>query len=244
MNCVKHALIFGGSRGIGLSVAQKFLNESFNVSIVSRSQNNVELALKKLRENKTNNGLISGYKCNVVNELEVAKLFKQIHECNQSVDVLVNAAGINKDSLLINCSQEVLRNITDTNLLGSMITCKHCLKTMIRQRKGTIVNIGSIIGLKGNIGQSAYAASKAGLIGFVKSLAKEVAPKGITVNIVCPGFIETDLTANVPLSNISRIPLKRLGTAEEVAECVFFLANSSFITGDVLVVDGGLSLQM
>ncbi|XP_008064030.1 carbonyl reductase family member 4 [Carlito syrichta] len=161
------------------------------------------------------------------------------------VNFLVNAAGINRDSLLVRTKTEDMLSQLHTNLLGSMLTCRAAVRTMIQQQGGSIVNVGSIVGLKGNSGQSVYSASKAGVVGFSRALAKEVGRKKIRVNVVAPGFVYTDMTKDLKEEHLKKhIPLGRFGEAIEVAHAVVFLLESPYITGHVLVVDGGLQLTM
>ncbi|RWS06229.1 carbonyl reductase family member 4-like protein [Dinothrombium tinctorium] len=245
-NAAKHALICGGTRGIGLTVARTFLERGFNVSVLSRFDSNVRRAVDHLQAANVAKLRVNSYICDVSNERNVFDCFKEIEEQNKTIDVLVNCAAINVDSLLVKCAHSDIKNAIDTNLIGTMLTSKQCVKLMIRQRKGSIVNLGttSIVALKGNIGQTVYSATKAGVIGFSKSLAKEVASKNITVNVVSPGIVETEMTESISKAGLlNLIPLKRFATSYEIAECVYFIANANFITGEVFIVDGGMSLQ-
>jgi len=184
-----------------------------------------------------------GVKCDVSNYSSATSAIKETESHLGNIDILVNCAGISKDGLLVRFQEEDMKEVIDTNLVGSMYMCKAVSKGMIKKNKGAIINIGSVIGIHGNEGQSVYSASKAGIIGFTKSLAKELGHKGITVNVVAPGYIDTDMTKNMVKEKIlPQISLNRFGTVEDVASSVLFLANSSYITGQILVVDGGLSL--
>lgn len=243
-SALRQALIMGGSRGVGYSVALKFAMSGYNVVIMSRNSDNLAKSLHNLKE-KSNNVSINGFVCDVSSEKSIKDGLKCIDNKLGAIEVLVNCAAINSDKLLMSASNAFINDIIETNLIGTIFMCKSILKHMIRQRKGSIVNIGSIIGLKGNIGQSIYSASKAGLIGFTKSLAKEVASKGITVNLIAPGFVRTDMTSNIiEPKHEQLIPLKRIASPEEIAEAVYFMANASYITGEVLIVDGGLHLVL
>ena len=165
-----------------------------------------------------------------------------------SIDILVNNAGITKDNLLLKMNEEDFEAVIDTNLKGAFLCLKHASKMMLKQRSGHIINISSVVGVRGNAGQVNYSASKAGLIGMTKSAAKELGSRGITVNVVAPGFIETDMTAKLPEAvveeNLKQIPLKSLGQAEDVANLVAFLASDDarYITGQVICVDGGMAM--
>lgn len=183
--------------------------------------------------------------CDVAKEQDVQSTFEEIEKNLGPVNFLVNAAGINRDNLLVRTSTEDMLCQLQTNLLGSMLTCKAAVKTMIKQQGGSIVNIGSVVGLKGNPGQSVYSASKGGLVGFSRALAKEVAKKKIRVNVVAPGFVHTDMTKDLKEEHLkSNIPLGRFGDPLDVAHAVLFLLESPYITGHALVVDGGLQLTM
>jgi 3-oxoacyl-[acyl-carrier protein] reductase len=172
-------------------------------------------------------------------------LVQQVAEAFGSLDVLVNNAGITRDTLLMRMSDEQWHAVLQTNLTGVFATCRAAVKVMMKQRSGRIVNISSVVGVYGNAGQANYAAAKAGVIGFTKTIAKEVGSRGITANVIAPGFIETDMTHDLPQSHkeqlLAHIPLKRFGQADDIAQAVTFLVTSgAYITGQVLHVDGGL----
>ncbi|XP_025005874.2 3-oxoacyl-[acyl-carrier-protein] reductase isoform X2 [Gallus gallus] len=181
--------------------------------------------------------------CDVSREQEVQHAFEEIQRNLGPINYLVNAAGINRDGLLLRTKTEDIVSQIHTNLLGTMLTCKAAVKSMIHHQGGAIVNIGSVVGLKGNSGQSIYSASKAGIVGFSRSLAKEVARKQIRVNVVAPGFIHTEMTAHLEEDELKKaIPLGRFGDPHEVAQAVLFLLESPYVTGSTLIVDGGLQL--
>lgn len=233
----KVCAIFGGSRGIGRAVAQLMAQKGYRLAIVARNLEGAKAAAGELGGNHL------AFSCDVAKEHDVQNTFEMMEKHLGQVNFLVNAAGINRDSLLIRTKSEDMLSLLHTNLLGSMLTCKAAMRTMIQQQGGSIVNVGSIIGLKGNSGQSAYSASKGGLIGFSRALAKEVAKKKIRVNVVAPGFVRTDMTKDLKEEHLKKsIPLGRFGETIEVAHAIVFLLESPYVTGHVLVVDGGLQL--
>ncbi|XP_072262133.1 3-oxoacyl-[acyl-carrier-protein] reductase isoform X2 [Pyxicephalus adspersus] len=234
----KVCAVFGGSRGIGKAVAKLLVEGDYKVAVISR---NLEAAKAAAGEH----GAHLALSCDITKEQEVQHTFQEIAKNVGNVNYLVNAAGINRDGLLIRTKAEDILSQLSVNLIGPMNTCKVALRSMVQQQGGAIVNIGSVVGHKGNAGQSVYSASKEGLVGFSKSLAKEVAKKNIRINVVAPGFIHTDMTSSLDKDSLSRnIPLSRFGEADEVAHAVAFLLNSPYVTGHVLVVDGGLQLQI
>ncbi|XP_004705924.1 3-oxoacyl-[acyl-carrier-protein] reductase isoform X1 [Echinops telfairi] len=235
----KVCAIFGGSRGIGRAVAQLLAQKGYRLAIIAR---NMEVA-------RATAGDLGGdhmaFSCDVAKEHDVQNTFEEMEKHLGRVNFLVNAAGINRDNLLVRATTEDMISQLHTNLLGSMLTCKAAVRSMIQQQGGAIVNVGSIVGLKGNSGQSVYSASKGGLIGFSRALAKEVARKKIRVNVVAPGFVHTDMTKDLKEEHFKEnIPLGRFGEPLEVAHAVVFLLESPYVTGHVLVVDGGLQLIM
>jgi 3-oxoacyl-[acyl-carrier protein] reductase len=188
----------------------------------------------------------SSYKLDVSNFEEVQIVFSQIEKDFKRVDGLINCAGINVDGLLVRSSKNDIQNVIQTNLIGSMYCAKNVIRGMTKQGSGNIINIGSIIGSHGNVGQSVYAASKAGLIGFTKSLAKEVGSKGVRVNLIEPGYFETEMTAQLPEKQkheiLNQILLKRFGNSDDITSAVVFLLENKFITGQILAIDGGMFL--
>ena len=240
----KTVFVTGGSRGIGKEVALKFAEEGYDVIINYVSEKTDVEALKKEFEEKGAETLI--LKADVSKEVEVQEVIKQAIEKFGKIDVLVNNAGITRDNLLMRMSEEDFDKVLEINLKGTFIVTKAVTKYMMKKRSGSIINLSSVVGVSGNAGQCNYSASKAGIIGFTKSVAKELASRNIRANAVAPGFIETDMT-NVLPENVkeeihNQIPLKRMGSAKEVAELIYFLGSekSSYITGQVINVDGGM----
>ena len=241
----KVALITGGSRGIGKSVAEKFAKNGYNLVINYVSDNT---DTNKLSEELKNIGDIEVLfvKTDVTNYEDCENMTKQAIEKFGRIDVLVNNAGITKDGLLMRMKQEDFDRVIDVNLKGVFNVTKTVIPYMMKQKEGHIVNISSVVGVTGNAGQCNYSASKAGIIGFTKSLAREVASRNILANCVAPGFIKTDMTdvlKDEVKENINaQIPLKRMGTAQEVANAIFFLSSeeNTYITGQVLNIDGGM----
>lgn len=238
------ALITGGTRGIGKEIALKLSKEGFNIAINYRKENDELKRLKKeIEKNNVKCLLVQG---DVSNFDDCERFVKETVDGLGSIDVLVNNAGITRDMLLMRMKKEDFEQVIDTNLVGTFNVTKNVISYMMKARKGNIVNISSVVGISGNAGQTNYSASKAGIIGFTKSLAKEVASRNIRVNAVAPGFIETSMTdvlKDEVKEEISKnIPLKRMGKAEDVANVVKFLVSedSSYITGQVINVDGGM----
>lgn len=238
--------ITGGGRGIGKEVALKFAENGYNIVTNYVSDKTDVEALKKEFEEKGVKSLI--IKADVTDLEAIENLVKKAIEEFESIDVLVNNAGITKDNLLMRMSEEEFTKVIDVNLKGTYIVTKIVSKYMMKKRQGSIINLSSVVGVVGNAGQCNYSASKAGIIGFTKSIAKELASRNIRANAVAPGFIETDMTAvlgeNVKENIYNQIPLKRMGKAKEVANLVYFLGTeeSSYITGQVISVDGGMTM--
>jgi len=238
--------ITGGGRGIGKEVALKFAENGYNIVTNYVSDKTDVEALKKEFEEKGVKSLI--IKADVTDSEAIENLVKKAIEEFESIDVLVNNAGITKDNLLMRMSEEEFTKVIDVNLKGTYIVTKIVSKYMMKKRQGSIINLSSVVGVVGNAGQCNYSASKAGIIGFTKSIAKELASRNIRANAVAPGFIETDMTAvlgeNVKENIYNQIPLKRMGKAKEVANLVYFLGTeeSSYITGQVISVDGGMTM--
>lgn len=236
------AVVCGGSRGIGKAISVLLAQKGCRVAVVSRNQDTALDTVASLHGGTANH---MSFTCDVSKEQDVQKTFESINKTCGNITYLVNAAGINRDGLLLRTSPEDMVSVLHTNLLGTMLTCKAALRGMLHSQHPAIVNIGSVVGLKGSAGQCVYSASKAGLEGFTRSLAKEVASRNVRVNLLAPGFIHTDMTAEVDEEQRARaIPLGRFGEPEEVAQAAVFLLESPYITGQVLVVDGGLHLAM
>ncbi len=236
----KTVIVTGGAKGIGKAIAIAFAKEGANIVLNYRSTS-PEDVVKEIEN--------YGVKCLTVqadiSDFEQAKqLVDKAVEEFKTIDVLVNNAGITKDNLLLKMSENDFDMVINTNLKGAFNMIKHTSKIMLKQKSGTIINMSSVVGLTGNIGQVNYSASKAGMIGMTFSTARELASRGITCNAIAPGFITTDMTDVLPDSikeNIlNTIPLKRFGTTDEIASTAIFLAKNKYITGQVITVDGGM----
>lgn len=238
----KVAVVTGGSRGIGRACVIALAEAGFDVAFSYAS--NKAAAAEVEQTVKVFGRQVLALQADVSKPLEAQMLIDQAQATLGRVDVLVNNAGITKDTLLIRMSDEDWDKVIQTNLNGVFYTTRAATKLMIKQRSGSIVNMSSVVGVFGNAGQGNYAASKAGVIGFSKSVAKEVASRGVTVNVVAPGFITTDMTEGLPMDKLlAHIPLGRAGTPDDIAKTVVFLVTSgNYITGQVIHVDGGLVL--
>ena len=240
----KTAIITGGSRGIGKGIALVFAQHGANVAFTYSSS--VESA-NSLEKELSNYGVkVKSYQSNAADHKESQDLVENVLEDFGSIDVLVNNAGITKDNLLMRMSEEDFDKVIDVNLKSVFNMTKAVQRTMLKQRKGSIINMSSVVGVKGNAGQSNYAASKAGIIGFSKSIALELGSRNIRSNVIAPGFIETEMTAKLEEKTVdvwrNAIPLKRGGAPEDIANACVFLASdlSAYITGQTLNVDGGM----
>ncbi len=234
----------GASRGIGRAIALRFAAEG--ATVIVNYNGSEEKAEETLREIQAGGGRGAIWRCDV-SDYEQCREFigKVIRECG-SLDILVNNAGVTRDGLMMGMSEEDFDRVIDTNLKGAFHTMRFAVRQMLKQRSGRIINMASVVGVCGNAGQANYAASKAGVIGLTKAAAKEVASRGITVNAIAPGFIETDMTASLPETvkeaSMKQIPLGCFGKPEQVAAAAAFLASedAAYITGQVLHVDGGM----
>ena len=242
----KNAIITGGVRGIGKAVAEEFCKNGANVMLCYKSNTQAaESTAKELAKYKTKVEIMQG---DVADPSFAKEVVKKTKDLFGSVDILVNNAGITNDKLLMRMSDDDFKSVIDTNLNGSFYFLKEASQLMIKQKAGRIINMSSIVGVRGNPGQINYSASKAGVIGMTLSAAKELGKRGITVNAIAPGFIETDMTnilTDEQKANIlSSISLDRMGTAEDIAKATLFLASdaASYITGQVLCIDGGLTI--
>ena len=239
----KVAIITGASQGIGKGMAETFSKAGAHVACVSRNKDNLKSVADSLIKN---GGVASFYTCDVSSLDAFQNTIKEIAENHGSVDILVNNAGVCKDKLIMRMSEDDWNKVININLNGAFNGIKAVSQIMIKQRAGRIINISSIVGLIGNPGQANYAASKAGLIGLSKSAAKELAPRGITVNAIAPGYIATDMTDQITdqakESLITKIPLGRIGSPSDIAASALFLASdeAGYITGQTLTVDGGM----
>lgn len=242
----KNAIVTGASRGIGRAIAIKFAELGANVVLNYRSDiNSVQEVVKEIESKGVKALAIQG---DVSSFEDSKKIIDETMEKLGSVDILVNNAGITKDSLIMRMKEEEFDKVIEVNLKGVFNCIKHAIPVMVKQRSGKIINISSVVGLSGNAGQANYAAAKAGIIGLTKSVAKEIASRGITANAIAPGFIQTDMTETLGekvKENIkANIPLKRLGSPEDIANTAAFLASdmASYITGQVISVDGGMHI--
>ena len=239
----KNVFITGSSRGIGLAIAHKFASLGANVVLNSRGEISEEL----LDEFKPYGVKVLAISGDVSDFTDAKRMVDKAIEGLGSVDVLVNNAGITQDTPMLKMTEEDFEKVLKVNLTGAFNMTQAVLKQMIKAREGAIINMSSVVGLMGNIGQANYAASKAGLIGFTKSVAREVANRNVRVNAIAPGMIESDMTAvlsdKVKDAMLAQIPMKQFGQAEQVAEVTAFLASQDYLTGQVIAIDGGLTMQ-
>ncbi|MCO4578208.1 beta-ketoacyl-acyl carrier protein reductase [Streptococcus infantarius subsp. infantarius] len=238
----KNVFVTGSTRGIGLAIAHRFASLGANVVLNGRSEISAKL-IDSFKDYQVKVIVISGD----VSQFDDAK--RMVDEAIAklgSVDILVNNAGITNDKLMLKMTEADFESVLKVNLTGAFNMTQSVLKPMTRARQGAIINLSSVVGLTGNVGQANYAASKAGLIGFTKSVAREVAARGVRVNAIAPGFIESDMTDAIPKKMqeaiLAGIPMKRIGKAEEVATVASFLAEQEYLTGQVIAIDGGMAM--
>ena len=240
----KTALVTGASRGIGRAIALRLAEDGANVAVIyAGSADKAEAVVNEITALGVN---AKAYRCNVADSAAVNETVKAVTNDLGKIDVLVNNAGITRDGLMLRMKDEDFDAVLDTNLKGAFNMIRACYSGFIRKKSGRIINISSVSGIMGNAGQANYSASKAGVIGLTKSVARELASRSITCNAVAPGFIQTDMTENLGDNNplLNSIPLGRMGKPEDIAAAVAFLASDSaaYITGEVLKVDGGLAI--
>ncbi|MGT2948462.1 3-oxoacyl-[acyl-carrier-protein] reductase [Streptococcus devriesei] len=239
----KNVFITGSTRGIGLAIAHKFAQAGANVVLNGRSEISEDL-IAEFKDYGVTVAAISG---DVSHFDDAKRMVDEAVEALGSVDILVNNAGITNDKLVLKMTEEDFEKVLKINLTGSFNMTKSVLKPMTKARQGAIINMSSVVGLAGNVGQANYAASKAGLIGFTKSVAREAAARNVRVNAIAPGFIESDMTDRIPDkmkdAMLNQIPMKRFGTTDNVAEVALFLAQQDYLTGQVIAIDGGMTMQ-
>ncbi len=239
----KNVFITGSTRGIGLAVAHQFASQGANIVLNGRSAISDEL-LAQFSDYDVKVVAISG---DVSDFADAKRMIAEATEALGSVDVLINNAGITNDKLMLKMTQEDFEKVLKINLTGAFNMTQAVLKAMSKARQGAIINMSSVVGLMGNVGQANYAASKAGLLGLTKSVAREVAGRNVRVNAIAPGFIASDMTDAIPekakQAMIAQVPMKRIGQAEEVAQVAIFLASQEYLTGQVLAIDGGMTMQ-
>lgn len=240
----KTALVTGASRGIGRAIALRLAEDGANVAVIyAGSADKAEAVVNEITALGVN---AKAYRCNVADSAAVNETVKAVTNDLGKIDILVNNAGITRDGLMLRMKDEDFDAVLDTNLKGAFNMIRACYSGFIRKKSGRIINISSVSGIMGNAGQANYSASKAGVIGLTKSVARELASRGITCNAVAPGFIQTDMTENLGDNNplLNSIPLGKMGKPEDIAAAVAFLASDSaaYITGEVLKVDGGLAI--
>lgn len=238
----KNVFVTGSSRGIGLAIAHKFASLGANVVLNGRSK----IADEVLNQFADYGVMVVDISGDISSQADAKRIVETAIEKLGSVDILVNNAGITKDGMMLRMTEEDFEAVLKVNLIGTFNMSQAVLKPMTKAREGAIINVSSVVGLMGNAGQANYAASKAGVIGFSKSLAREVAARNVRVNVIAPGFIQSDMTDilsdKIKDAMMGQIPMKRFGQAEEVADVAVFLARQEYVTGQVITIDGGLSM--
>ena len=239
----KNVFITGSTRGIGLAMAHKFASLGSNIVLNGRREID-EVLVSEFSDYGVQVASISG---DVSDSTDARRMVEEAIEKLGSVDILVNNAGITKDKLMLKLTEEDFEQVLKVNLVGAFNMTQAVLKPMSKARQGAVINVSSVVGLIGNVGQANYAASKAGLIGFTKSVAREVAARNVRVNAIAPGMIESDMTDvlsdKVKEATLAQIPMKRFGNTSEVAEVAAFLARQEYLTGQVIAIDGGLTMR-
>lgn len=239
----KNVFITGSTRGIGLAMAHKFASLGSNIVLNGRREID-EVLVSEFSDYGVQVASISG---DVSDSTDAKRMVEETIEKLGSVDILVNNAGITKDKLMLKLTEEDFEQVLKVNLVGAFNMTQAVLKPMSKARQGAVINVSSVVGLIGNVGQANYAASKAGLIGFTKSVAREVAARNVRVNAIAPGMIESDMTDvlsdKVKEATLAQIPMKRFGNTSEVAEVAVFLARQEYLTGQVIAIDGGLTMR-
>lgn len=237
----KNVLVTGSSRGLGAAIATKFAENGANVILNARHEPS-----ELIQQIKALGVQVWFIQADISNPRDIEEMVRQLDEQQISVDILVNNAGINRDKLMIGMREKDFDDVVNTNLIGTYRVTQPLFKRMLKRRTGVIINMASVVGEHGNIGQANYAASKAGVIGFTKAVAQEGALRGVRCNAIAPGMIASSMTAAIDEKRQKeikeRIPLKRLGTAEEVAQTALFLAQNDYLTGEVINVDGGMAM--
>lgn len=242
----KIALVTGASRGIGRQIALTFAG--YGATVIVNYNGSKEKAEEVVSEIRKNGGQAESFQCSVADEEACQAMISHILETYGRLDILVNNAGITRDNLLMKISETDFDTVMDTNLKGTFHTIKHTYRSFLKQRSGRIINLTSVTGLLGNAGQANYAASKAGVIGLTKSVARELASRGVTVNAIAPGFIDTEMTQAMSdaakEATVAQIPMKKVGETIDIAEMAAFLASdkAKYITGQILSVDGGMHM--
>ncbi|NTU89186.1 MAG: 3-oxoacyl-[acyl-carrier-protein] reductase [Actinobacteria bacterium] len=240
----KIALITGASRGIGRAIALKFASLGADIAVIYSG--NEDKALEVCSEARQMGVRAEAFRCDVSNFEETRMTVDAVKNTLGSVDILVNNAGITRDGLILSMKEEAFDQVLDTNLKGTFNMIKHCSPMFLKKRSGKIINISSVAGIMGNPGQANYSASKAGVIGLTKSVARELASRNVCCNAIAPGLIQTEMTENLANGNplLTSVPLGRMGKPEEIAELAAFLAQdiSNYITGEVIRIDGGLAM--